>query len=147
MLRAVVLVKYSLNCIFSILENGKDISESGGNVGANIKENKRKRLAEMPCANVIDEEFLLLHRVKLKKIYNVADEKREIPLSRITRNHMVPQIGGKNNGVDVRRFLKGMELNGLGELIENSHCSLFRINDKENVNEDCLRLMKKLGLN
>ena len=100
----------------------------------------------MPSPSTMDQEFLLLHKSKIQKLFNQGTA--EIPVSKITRNHMCPQIGGKTNADDVRKFLKGLELHGLGELKNDGNDKqVFKLADKENVNAPkTIDLFKQLNL-
>ena len=144
MKRAIVLVKYSMQCLFSIIDASKDIVTKPGK--------KRDISNVMPSANAMDEEFLMLHKCKIQKLFTMPDDNdnnimaSEIKVSKITKNHMVPQIGGKSCSADVKKFLKGLENHGLGELIENTQNSFFRVANKENVSENVLNFMDKLGI-
>ena len=133
--RALVLVKYSLECLFSLIDTTKESSKTG-----------KKRYLEMPDPLTMDSEFLSLHKSKIQKIFNQGTV--EVPVSTITRNHLCPQIGGKTNADDVRKFLKGLELNGLGELKNDTkEKAVFKLVDKENTNDPkTVNLIKKLDL-
>ncbi|XP_066929300.1 uncharacterized protein [Clytia hemisphaerica] len=118
--RAITLVTYSVNCLIALIDSTKNTSRNG-----------RKRHSEMPLPEVMDEEFLLVHKAKIKKIF--TQNSKIVPVSSITRNHMCPQIGGKNGSEEAKRFLKGLELNGLGKLSVENDKSVFIVTDKENI--------------
>ena len=99
----------------------------------------------MPNPTTMDEEFLLMHKSKIQKLYKSDND--EIPVSKITRNHMCPQIGGKTNAEDVRKFLKGLEIHGLGKLTTENDKQVFKLSNKENVSDQkTINLFKQFDL-
>ena len=56
-----------------------------------------------------------LHRTKLIMF---SQENKVIPFSQISRNHLYPQIGGKQGRECAIKFLKGLQQNGLGTFYE-----------------------------
>ena len=132
--RAITLVTYSVNCLIALIDSTKQNNSTG-----------LKRHIEMPAPESIDEEFLMVHKAKIRKIF--TQNSRSVPVSAITRNHMCPQIGGKNGSAEAKRFLKGLELNGLGKLTVENDKPVFIVTDKENTdNQKISDLMTKLDL-
>ena len=57
-----------------------------------------------------------MHKCKIQKLFaecGDAENSNDVKLSQITRYHMVPQFGGESDSTDVKRFLKGLENNGM----------------------------------
>ena len=140
MKRAITLTKYSVQCLFAIIDANQNTEKVG-------KPPKRRALyLSMPSPDTMDEDFLLLHKCKIQKLFHsVIDD--QLKLSKITKNHMTPQIGGRSDSNDVNKFLKGLEKHGLGTLVESTQHSYFQIADKENISENVTNLMVKLGIN
>ena len=138
--RAIVLVKYSVNVLLSIIDDTRGSSP--------VPVMKRKRNEYMPEPHVMDEEFLHMHRAKIQKIFN--QDTKVIPFSQISRNHLYPQIGGKQDRVCAIKFLKGLEKNGLGMFYEGESDygkkATFVIIDKENTSPEKMELLKSLGI-
>lgn len=132
--RALNLVNYSVECLFSLI----DATNSSKSKGV-------KRMREMPEPEAMDEEFLMLHKSKIQKLYKY--DSHEVPMSTITRNHLYPQIGGKSNVDEAKKFLKGLEKNGLGSIREESSNKkwIFILKDKENIPSDN-NIFKRLGI-
>ena len=70
----------------------------------------------MPDAQVIHKEFLLKHRLKIQKILNEGSTTKQIEMRKITKDHLYPQIAGKSNAANARKFIAGMEKMGLAKL-------------------------------
>jgi len=78
-------------------------------------------------------------------LFHQAADENEIPLSKVTRNYICPQIGGKT---DVPKFLTGLELHGLGKLIQNCNDKpIFKLANKETLTEQkTINLFNNLDL-
>ena len=106
----------------------------------------KRRLDSMPSADVIDVEFLQMHKRKIQKMIQQAPF-GVIQLSTITKNHLCPQIGNSNTADDARKFLLGMEANGLGKFQEqDAKRGCFTFPDKEQLTPGQQELFKQLEL-
>ena len=94
--RAIVIVKYSVECLISLIDSTSTACQS----------NSVKRPSEMPDSEVIDSEFLQTHKNKIQKLSQL--ESQSVPFSTITGNHLHPQTGGKANSEDATKFLRGL---------------------------------------
>ena len=79
----------------------------------------------MPEADVIDKEFLLKHRSKIQKIFTEGAETKKVEMRKITKDHLYPQIAGKSNAANAKKFIAGMEKMGLAKLrnMKEDHAS------------------------
>ena len=100
----------------------------------------------MPEADVIDKEFLLKHRSKIQKIFTEGAETKKIEMRKITKDHLYPQIAGKSNAANAKKFIAGMEKNGLGKIEEFEGRPCFKLIDFENANAEELELCKEIGV-
>ena len=100
----------------------------------------------MPDAQVIDKEFLLKHRLKIQKILNEGSTTKQIEMRKITKDHLYPQIAGKSNAANARKFIAGMEKNGFGKIEEFEGRPCFKLIDFENANAEELELCKEIGV-
>ena len=132
MRRALELVSYSVKCHFSILETTQRRGV------------KRSLVLEMPDPASNDTDFLLLHRLKIQKLFGSAVN-NEIAICKITKDHLYPQIGSNSSGQDARKFLGALQIHGLGRLEDNER--KFVLFDRENVTSpEKVELFKKLGV-
>ena len=56
--RAITLVTYSVDCLIALIDSTKQNNSTG-----------RKRHIEMPAPESMDEEFLMVHKAKIRKIF------------------------------------------------------------------------------
>ena len=131
--RALTIVKYSVDCMFALID-------------VTMGKRSLKRHAEIPDVEVMDAEFLIQHKSKIQRMY--AQETRRIPFSQITRNHIYPQVGGKCNKDNAKKFLMGLEKFGIGTLHQgDGEKPVFELTDKENIPTPELRdLYLQLGI-
>ena len=103
----------------------------------------------LPDPEVMDSEFLQIHKSKIQKLFQL--DSQSVPFSTITRDHLYPQIGGKANSEDAKKFLRGLQLNGIGTFhkkeLNVSKKPVFIVNKKENVSSPSkINLYNRLGL-
>ena len=143
---AIAIVKYSFNCVTSLLE-------STAYARPNSVAKKRKRETVMPTAEAIDREFIKHHKKKVLKMY---DEQQKtgtniILVSKITKNHWYPQLGGDSGSDTAVTFLKGLEANNLGRLVttvlsEHKFFEMINLKELENIPEEDLEFLRELGV-
>ena len=151
---ALIIIKYSTKCILTLVNSTK-------NNGKEKKGIKRSLASSIMPDNVhmIDEEFLLMHRAKIQKVYELSKNVQntdptnqlKVKISIVTRNHLYPQstkfCAGTSGGEKGKLFLMGMEKCGLGKVCDNGqYFELIDMNDTENIAADILGFMNKLGL-
>ena len=111
--RALTIVDYSVRCLFALID------------ATGSKNQPTKRKLEMPSEKEIDEDFIMIHKLKVKKLFNSSID-GEIMVANVTKNHIYPQIGHKPSSEDARTFLKGLEMNGVGTLKPGGKVFEFR---------------------
>ena len=133
MQRSMNIVRYSVKCLCTITDATKQKPSA-----------KRPILQEMPDAENIDAEFLQLHKGKIQKML-ANSINREILFASITKNHYYPQIGSKSSADDGRKFVRALEIHGLGHLDNNGRKFVFF--NKENVfAPEQIDLFKRIGI-
>ena len=106
----------------------------------------------MPASDIIDKDFLIVHQGKIKKLYEEQQINGSIKvlLSKVTKNHLYPQIGGASGSEIATNFLKGLQNNGLGKYVEDlghKYFEMIDLDNIENIPEETLNLLNDLGIN
>ena len=136
MLSAISLVKYSVNCVISLIDSASS---------NNLKKNLKRSLSVMPEPIAIDREFLLKHRSKIQKIHQNREEgSNKVSVSNITKNHLYPQINKKNGKENANKFIAGMVANGVGKMVEDN--KFFEFVDQENIDDNMRRSFNELNI-
>ena len=142
MSNALHIINYSSKCLFTLNnmeESTKDTTTAKEDLGLWH----------------VDEEFLMLHKHKVKRIFQHPKTKdNSLLISQFTKDHLYPQLGGKKDSkgrkgsLQATHFAKGLANNNLGHYIDGDHPSfqMIDINDQENLSTQQLNLINKLGL-
>lgn len=134
MQRALAIVSYSVRCLFALIDATKTKNAS----------TTLKRKLEMPSSVEMDEEFICLHKSKVKKLIDSASN-GEIMVATVTKNHIYPQIGQKPTSDDARKFLRGLQLHGLGKLVDAEKKFVF-VQQENIVSVEKINFFKRLGI-
>ena len=140
---AMRIVRYSVSCVLSLVESTKK-GKSKSKIGT------KRSFSSMPESNLIDNDFLMIHKAKIQKLYQERSKSNTglmISVSLVTKNHIYPQVGGCTGAEMAKKFLLGLEKHGLGKLMDDQkYFCLIDVNDSENIPEEVLDLAKKLGI-
>ena len=136
MKRSINIVSYSVNCLFSLLDSTNESKRLG----------LKRPLTEMPAVENIDTEFLYKYCGKIQKLFaHIEGETKSIPVSKITKNHIYPQIGNKSSGENARTFLSALEKYGIGKYSVDK--KEFLLTEKENIDSpEKIKLFNRLGI-
>ena len=107
----------------------------------------------MPNVEAIDREFIKIHRKKVLKMYEEQQMTgtNVILVSKITKNHWYPQLGGDSGTDTAVKFLKGLETNKLGRLVstplsQHKHFEMINLKELENIPAEDLEFLRELGV-
>ena len=136
--RAITIVKYSVGCLTTLVDS---LDKSYSCAAAT-----KRSIGAMPESEVIDKDFIIIHRAKVQKIFQSST--KPVEFSQITKNHWYPQLGGKSGSgaANAKKFVEGLQRNGLGKLETVDGKLVFTLVDIENASLHMLEFLKALGV-